>query len=318
MILRIVLIATAPPAALAVDAALRRLGYDVVAIVSLRVAPGRFGTYEPASVLRAAPGGDVLFIASPATLVPLLGVYAPDVVVCCSFPARIPEAALAVPRYGIVNVHPGLVPPYPGPNPLGWALRNGDRELGLTVHSMTADVDGGPVLAQDAVPIADDDDSDAIMAKLGTLLPALLPVALQRLVAGDAGDPQPTDRGYAGVFEPEYIEVDWSLSAREIHRRTRAWSLAPPIDGRRGPCTELDGHRVRLVCSAWTPAPAACRFNAVTGPSGSSRPSPPSPPRAAPERPPPWPARAAGTARGSGRPRPGCRRSGSRRHGRPR
>jgi methionyl-tRNA formyltransferase len=262
MILRIVLIATAPPAALTVDTALRRLGYDVVAIVSLRVAPGRFGTYEAASVLRAAPGGDVLFIASPATLVPLLGVYAPDVAVCCSFPARIPEAALAVPRYGIVNVHPGLLPRYPGPNPLGWALRNGDREVGLTVHRMTADYDGGPILAQGEVPVTDDDDSDAIMAKLGTLL-ELLPGAFERLVAGDGGDPQPSDRGgYAGVFEREYVEVDWSRSAREIHRQTRAWSLAPPIDGRRGPCTELDGHRVRLVRTRLDPGaggvPVAC------------------------------------------------------------
>jgi methionyl-tRNA formyltransferase len=245
--LRIVLIATAPPAALTVDATLRRHGYVVVAIMSLRVAPGRFGPYEPARVLRAAPGGDLLFIASPAQLVPLLGAYAPDVAVCCSFPARIPDAALTVPRYGIVNVHPGLLPRYPGPNPLGWALRNGDRELGLAMHRMTSDFDAGPILAQGTVPISDDDDTDALVAKVATLT-ELLPGALERLVAGDAGDSQPTGGGgYAGIFEPEYIEVDWSRSAREIHRQTRAWSLAPPVDGRRGPCTELDGRRVRLV-----------------------------------------------------------------------
>jgi methionyl-tRNA formyltransferase len=130
---------------------------------------------------------------------------------------------------------------------MGWALRNGDSELGLTVHLMTTEFDAGPILAQGAVPISDDDDADALIAKLGTLT-RLLPVALERLVAGDTGDPQPTDGGgYAGIFEPEYVEVDWSRSAREIHRQTRAWSLAPPVDGRRGPCTELDGRRVRLV-----------------------------------------------------------------------
>jgi len=52
MALRLVLIATAPPAALTMDAALRRMGYDVPAVVSLRVPGGRFGSYEP----RAAPG----------------------------------------------------------------------------------------------------------------------------------------------------------------------------------------------------------------------------------------------------------------------
>jgi methionyl-tRNA formyltransferase len=246
--LRLVLIATAPPAALTVDAALREMGYDVVAIVSLRVAPDRFGPYKPARILEvAAPGGDLLFISSPARLASLLAVYAPDVAICSSFPARIPDAALTVPRHGIVNVHPGLLPRYPGPNPMGWALRNGDREMGLTVHRMTSEFDGGPILAQGTIPITDDDDADSLVAKLGTIT-GLLPAALERAAAGDPGDPQPAGgRGYAGVFEPEYVEVDWSRSARDIHRQTQAWSLSPPVRGRRGPCTELDGRRVRLL-----------------------------------------------------------------------
>jgi methionyl-tRNA formyltransferase len=247
MALRLVLIATAPPAALTLDAALRRMGYDVPAVASLRVPGGRFGPYEPAQLLDAAPGSDLLFIASPERLAPLLAAYAPDVGVCCSFPARIPDAALAVPRYGILNVHPGLLPRYPGPNPMGWALRNGDREMGMTVHRMTSKIDAGPILAQGVIPVTDDDDAGSLIAKLGSLV-ELLPTALERLVAGDAGDPQPTEGGsYAGPFEREYLEVDWRRSALEIHRQTRAWSLAPPVGGRRGPCTELGGRRVRLV-----------------------------------------------------------------------
>jgi methionyl-tRNA formyltransferase len=245
--LRIVLIATAPPAALAMDPALRRLGYDVPAVLSLRVTPGRFGPYQPARILDAAPGSDVLFIASPARLAPLLAAYAPDVAVCCTFPARIPDAALAVPRYGIVNVHPGLLPRYGGPNPMGWALRIGEPEMGMTFHRMTSEIDAGPILAQGAVPVTDEDDANSLTAKLGSLAD-LLPTALERLMAGDGGDPQrPEEAGYAGAFEPEYVDVDWTRSALEIHRQTRAWSLAPPVGGLRGPRTELDGRRVRLV-----------------------------------------------------------------------
>jgi methionyl-tRNA formyltransferase len=245
--LRLVLIATAPPAALAMDAWLRRKAYDVPAVVSLRVPSGRFGSYEPAQILNAAPGSDLLFIASAERLAPLLATYAPDVGVCCSFPARIPDAALAVPRLGILNVHPGLLPRYPGPNPMGWALRNGDREMGVTVHRMTSEVDAGPILAQGVIPVTEDDEADTLIAKLGSLA-ELLATALERLVAGDTGDPQSTEgRGYAGPFEPEYLEVDWTRSALEIHRQTRAWWLAPPVGGRRGPCTELGGRRVRLV-----------------------------------------------------------------------
>jgi methionyl-tRNA formyltransferase len=245
--LRIVLIATAPPAALEMDAALRRMGYDVPAVVSLRVPAGRFGAYQPASILDAAPGSDVVFIASPARLAPLLAAYAPDVGVCCTFPARIPDSALAVPRYGIVNVHPGLLPRYGGPNPMGWALRNREHEMGMTIHRMTSEIDGGPILAQGTVPVTDEDDGNSLTAKLGSLAD-LLPTALERLMGGDGGTPQsPAEAGYAGPFEAEYIDVDWTRSALEIHRQTRAWSLAPPVGGRRGPCTELDGRRVRLL-----------------------------------------------------------------------
>ena len=228
-------------------AGLSRLGYDVPAVVSLRVPPGRFGPYLPARILDAAPGSDVLYIASPERLAPLLAAYAPDVAVCCTFPARIPDAALAVPRYGIVNVHPGLLPRYGGPNPMGWALRNGEPEMGMTFHRMTSEIDAGPILAQGAVPVTDEDDADSLTAKLGSLAD-LLPTALERLMAGDGGDPQrPEEVGYAGAFEPEYVDVDWTRSALEIHRQTRAWSLSPPVGGLRGPRTELDGRRVRLV-----------------------------------------------------------------------
>ena len=122
---------------------------------------GRYGPGYPGALHDAAPDGDLLFVRSGARLGAILGAYAPDLALCASFPARIPDDALAAPRHGILNAHPALLPRYRGPNPLGWALRNDDGVLGMTLHRMTREFDAGPVYAQAAVPVADDEDPAA-------------------------------------------------------------------------------------------------------------------------------------------------------------
>ncbi len=58
-----------------------------------------------------------------------------------------------MPRLGIVNGHPSLLPRYRGPFPIAWAIRNGETEIGMTFHLMDAAFDTGNVLAQKAVPL---------------------------------------------------------------------------------------------------------------------------------------------------------------------
>ena len=64
-----------------------------------------------------------------------------------------------MPRLGIVNGHPSLLPRYRGPFPIAWAVRNGETEIGMSFHLMDAAFDTGNVLAQKAIPL-DDDDTD--------------------------------------------------------------------------------------------------------------------------------------------------------------
>ena len=247
--MRVVLIASAPPPALGLSSSLADLGHELAALISFRGPEGRYGYGYPSALHAAAPDGDLLFVRSGGRLGPLLRAYDPDLALCASFPARIPDDALAAPRHGILNVHPGLLPRYRGPNPLGWAVRNGDLELGVTVHRMTSELDAGPIYAQGALPIRDDEDPALDGAdRFQVLANRLVSEALARVMAGDPGDPQDeADASYAGLFEPDYVQVDWSNDARFIHNQTRAWKLSPPVGGRRGPLAELEGRRVRLL-----------------------------------------------------------------------
>ena len=247
--MRIAVFARVPDVAVWLDRQLRQLGHECVGVVTTEGPHGRYGD-EPLSVLIDArpPHLDVLVASGPERFAPLLAALEPDLAISGGFPLRIPEDALTVPRHGIVNGHPALLPRYRGPNPIGWALRNGDTELGFTFHRMDADFDTGRILAQGIAPLASADRAEDVLEALFGVATSLLARALERVEAGDPGDPQPEeDASYAGFFEPEYAEIDWTRSAVEVHRQVRAWWAAAARDGVRGPLAELEGNRVLVL-----------------------------------------------------------------------
>src|SRR5207249_3821808 len=85
---------------------------------------------EPWAQVEAArdAGMDVVMPASRDRIAPLLRALEPDLVLCAGFPWKIPPDALAVPRLGVVNFHPAMLPRYRGPTPVAWAIRNGESD----------------------------------------------------------------------------------------------------------------------------------------------------------------------------------------------
>lgn len=66
----------------------------------------------------------------------------------------------------IVNIHPALLPSFPGAHAVPLALAHGVAVTGVTVHFVDEDVDHGPIIAQEAVPVLPDDDVDALHARI--------------------------------------------------------------------------------------------------------------------------------------------------------
>ena len=153
--MRIALFARVPDVVAWLDGQLRELGHECVGVVTTEGPRGRYGDEPLSALIDVRPAHlDVLVASGPQRFAKLLAALEPDLAISGGFPVRIPEDALAVPRHGIVNGHPALLPRYRGPNPIGWALRNGDAELGFTFHRMDADFDTGRVLAQGTAPLA--------------------------------------------------------------------------------------------------------------------------------------------------------------------
>jgi methionyl-tRNA formyltransferase len=245
---KVVLVSQVPQASHGLTGLLRALGHEPVALLCSREHAGRYGGDSFDELVRDAPESlDVVIPATRAGIAPLLRRYEPDLLLCAAFPWKIPPDALAVPRLGAVNGHPSLLPHYRGPNPVAWAIRSGETEIGFTFHRMDAELDTGPILAQATVELADEHSWEELGPKLNGLVAELLPRALARVEEADPGDPQPQGSGsYLPFLEPEYVWIDWSKPALDVYRQVRAWRFASAAD-ERGALTELDGERVRVL-----------------------------------------------------------------------
>jgi phosphoribosylglycinamide formyltransferase 1 len=85
----------------------------------------------------------------------------------------------------MLNIHPSLLPKYPGLHTHARALAAGDREAGCTVHEVTADLDAGPILGQARVPVLPGDTEDTLAARVLPMEHRLYPAVLRRFVVGD-------------------------------------------------------------------------------------------------------------------------------------
>ena len=84
----------------------------------------------------------------------------------------------------IVNVHPALLPSFPGLDAIGQALEHGAKVTGVTVHFVDEGVDTGPIVLQQPVPVPTDGDRDALEAAIHAVEHALLPEAIRLIAAG--------------------------------------------------------------------------------------------------------------------------------------
>jgi methionyl-tRNA formyltransferase len=203
---------------------------------------------------------DVVFAARKERLAPIFRSYEPDLVICLGFPMLMPQEALDVPRLGAINMHPSKLPLYRGPIPLPWAIRNGETEIAMTAHRMEAEFDTGAILAQEQIPI---DPAawtfEEVVPNFRAALGKVLPRALERIARGEEGEPQEGDPGvYAGWFEDEFLEVDWTRPAREIHNQVRAWAFLGGL--REGaPVGDVDGEAVKILRTSLEPVDGAAR-----------------------------------------------------------
>ncbi|MHA7879469.1 MAG: phosphoribosylglycinamide formyltransferase [Saccharospirillum sp.] len=122
--------------------------------------------------------------AFDAALAERIESYQPDLVVLAGFMRILTD--IFVKRFvgRMINIHPSLLPAYPGLNTHQRAIDAGDTVAGASVHFVTPELDGGPVIAQRSVPIAPGDDANALARKVLAEEHRLYPEVIRWFVDG--------------------------------------------------------------------------------------------------------------------------------------
>lgn len=110
--------------------------------------------------------------------------YQPDLVVLAGFMRILTDGFVNHYLGRMLNIHPSLLPKYAGLNTHRRALEAGDTHAGATVHFVTPELDGGPLIIQASVPVDDHDDEQSLAQKVLTVEHQLYPTAIQWFCSG--------------------------------------------------------------------------------------------------------------------------------------
>lgn len=185
-----------------------RINGSVAAVFSNKESAYGLTRAQQASVpgLALSPGDFPDREAFDRQLMQEIDAFEPDLVVLAGYMRILSSAFVAHYHDRLLNIHPSLLPKYPGLHTHRQALENGDKEHGTSVHFVTDKLDGGPVVLQARVPIFPGDDEAEITARVQHQEHAIYPLAISwfmdgRLVMREGkawldGQPLPAE-GYA-------------------------------------------------------------------------------------------------------------------------
>ncbi len=172
----------------------------------------------------------------------LLRSLAPELSVVAAYGQILPEAIIAVPPLGTVNIHASLLPKYRGAAPINRAILDGENETGVTLMYIASRLDAGDMICARRTPILPEDDAETLFARLAGIGAELLSETIPAIAAGTAPrTPQDETRAtYAKMLSRELSPIDWSSPAQRVIDHVRG--LVP------WPCASmlLDGKTVKV------------------------------------------------------------------------
>lgn len=173
-----------------------RDGIEVVGVGSDRAAARALERAVAAGIDTAVFPADAYEdrIGRDATMADWVDSHHPELIVLAGYMQLLSEAFVARFRNRIVNIHPALLPDFPGLDAIGQALAAGVEETGVTVHFVDEGVDTGPPILQRRVPVPPGGDRVQLEAAIHALEHRLYPEAIRMIASGrvriDPGDPR--------------------------------------------------------------------------------------------------------------------------------
>jgi len=175
-----------------------------------------------------------------------LKAISPAVIVVAAYAQLLSPKILSIPRFGVVNVHPSMLPSYRGPSPIASSILGGGQMTGVTLMLLEPEMDTGPILAQLEVPINKEDTSQSLGDKLFYKGAELLIRTLPKWTDGTI-DPRQQDHTSATITR-KLLKADgllnWNKAAVVLWREMRAFYPWPST------FTFLNSKRIKLIESS--------------------------------------------------------------------
>lgn len=141
----------------------------------------------------------------------------------------IPQAVMDIFKYGIINIHPSLLPKYRGPSPIQTSLLNNDTTSGYSIIKLTKRLDAGDVLFQEKEKIKNDDNYESLKTRLVDKSSQALPEIIKQYIDGDINiESQDEDlASYTKMIEKSDGIIDKSDDALSAYSKFRAYYTWP-------------------------------------------------------------------------------------------
>ncbi|MFA5355602.1 MAG: methionyl-tRNA formyltransferase [Candidatus Paceibacterota bacterium] len=153
----------------------------------------------------------------------------PDLIIVAAYGKLIPKEIIDIPKYGILNAHPSLLPKYRGSAPIQSVILNGDETTGTTIMLIGEKLDSGPILSQKEIEVERRETYKTLHDKLSVLSRDLLILTIPEWISGKIKG-QKQDEGkatYCKEIKKEDGEINWQDSALKIDRKIRAFDPWP-------------------------------------------------------------------------------------------
>ncbi|MBX3058078.1 MAG: hypothetical protein KF770_16545 [Anaerolineae bacterium] len=161
----------------------------------------------------------------------LLNTLSPDLILVATFKQILTPDVLQIPRLGVVNFHPSLLPKYRGPCPSNAALWHGEVSTGVTAHYVTEGIDEGNILLQRSVPIDEGEIDGRLRQKLARLSGDMTPEIITMFADFHAPSGVPQDHQQATFAPKPTIEDGYLESASDIQTIERKMRAFNPLPG---------------------------------------------------------------------------------------
>ncbi len=191
----------------------------------------------------------------------LLKEFGVDIAIVVAYGKIIPQSVLDIFPRGVLNIHPSRLPKYRGPSPIQSAILNGDEETGVTLMLLDAEMDHGPILAQEGLRIKDHEFRGELEMRIAELGARMLVHILPQWLEGKI-QLQEQDHARATVckmVEKEDGKIDWKKPAIHIERMVRAYEGWP------GTWTEWNGKRLKIIKTRVLHESVGCAKNSTPG-----------------------------------------------------